>query len=102
MALLPGSLKGLPIFSVISWRKVSKSTHYPARSLLTALMPSKISLNFLSKPKVLAVLRMSETSQCLRLSQYRLNISKKSSQCYLVKTGFLVTTSREKTVLRSF
>lgn len=69
IARLPASLNGLPIFSVMRCRKVSKSTHSPARSLLTALRASKMSLNLRSKPRVLAVLRISETSQCLRLSQ---------------------------------
>ena len=78
IALLPFSLKGFPTFSVTNFRKVSKSTHYPARSALTAVKASKMILYFLSKPKVLAVFKISATSHCRLLSQYKLNISKKS------------------------
>jgi hypothetical protein len=67
--LLPPSEKGFPILYVISFISVSKSTHYPAMSLLIYSRVSKKSLYFLSKPSVRAVLRISEMSHCLRLSQ---------------------------------
>jgi hypothetical protein len=102
IAFLPDSLKGFPTFSVINLRKVSKSIHSPFSYWVVASNASYTSLYLRSNPKVLAVLRISETSHCLRLSQYRLNISKKSSQCSLEKTGFFVTNSLAKTVFFSF
>ena len=62
--LLPFSLKGFPTFSVTLVRKISKLTHYPARSFATASKASYTILYFLSKPRVRAVLRISETSHC--------------------------------------
>ncbi len=81
IAFLPSLLNGLPSLSVSFFKNVSKLTHYPLSYSVICCKAWKISLYFLSKPNVLAVFKISAISHSRRLSQYKLNILKKSSIC---------------------